>query len=93
MSDETTPEPQVSAPIAWMNFYVGKAPMIDSAGTPGAIRSVPMFAGEVVDRLIDQRDRLLSALRKLVNEPQDITSKAYQHALGVLGEFDSQQEK
>ena len=51
MSDETTPEPQVSAPIAWMNFYVGKAPMIDSAGTPGAIRSVPMFAGEVVDRL------------------------------------------
>lgn len=33
-------------------------------------------------------DRLLSALRKLVNEPQDITSKAYQHALGVLGEFE-----
>ena len=38
-------------------------------------------------------DRLLSALRKLVNEPQDITSKAYRDALGVLGEFDSQQEK
>lgn len=33
-------------------------------------------------------DRLLSALRNLVNEPQDITSKSYQRALGVLGEFE-----
>lgn len=34
-------------------------------------------------------DRLLSALRKLVNEPQDITSKAYRDAIGVLGEFEN----
>jgi len=42
----------------------------------------------LLDVQASDRDRLLSALRKLVNEPQDITSKAYQHALGVLGEFE-----
>jgi len=42
----------------------------------------------LLDVQASDRDRLLSALRKLANEPQDITSKAYQHALGVLGEFE-----
>jgi hypothetical protein len=42
----------------------------------------------LLDVQASDRDRLLSALRKLANEPQDITSKSYQHALGVLGEFE-----
>ena len=36
-------------------------------------------------------DRLLTTIRKLVNEPQDITSKAYQQALAVLREFEETQ--
>ena len=83
MSDETTLEPQVSGAME----LESRANELREAVQAGASTS------DVLQVLLDvqasDRDRLLSALRKLVNEPQDITSKAYQDALGVLGEFDS----
>lgn len=82
MSDETTLEPQVSGGME----LESRANELREAVQAGASTS------DVLQVLLDvqasDRDRLLSALRKLVNEPQDITSKAYQHALGVLGEFE-----
>lgn len=82
MSDETTLEPQVSGAME----LESRANELREAVQAGASTS------DVLQVLLDvqasDRDRLLSALRKLVNEPQDITSKAYQHALGVLGEFE-----
>ena len=37
-------------------------------------------------RLTEQRDKLLAELESLVNEPQDITTPAYQNALVVIAE-------
>lgn len=39
--------------------------------------------------LVRKRDELLSALTDLVNEPQDITTPAYQRALAVIAECES----
>ena len=44
---------------------------------------LPDFAQKISD-LIQQRDKLLAALESLVNEPQDITTPAYQNALAAL---------
>ena len=44
---------------------------------------------DAADKLIEleqQRDKLLAALESLVNEPQDITTPAYQHALAAIAE-------
>lgn len=46
----------------------------------GNIRNLAEFA----DHLRLQRDKLMAALESLVNEPQDITTPAYQNALAAL---------
>jgi hypothetical protein len=90
VSDETTPEPQVSGalpPLPDAQFFgVSRFGSVFYGYEEQAMQA---YATEARAPLLADRDRLLSALRKLVNEPQDITSKAYRDALGVLGEFDS----
>lgn len=80
MSDETTLEPQVSGAME----LESRANELREAVQAGASTS------DVLQVLLDvqasDRDRLLSALRKLANEPH--SEAARQHALGVLGEFE-----
>jgi hypothetical protein len=87
MSDETTPEPQVSGALSPLPCAAG---YLEGTDCPYYdCDEMEAYATEARAPLLADRDRLLSALRKLVNEPQDITSKAYRDALRVLGEFDS----
>ena len=93
MSDETTPEPQVSGAPDTIYLVYGELEHDDTHSECRKNGEVmwcedKQFQSDVRYVRADKADRLLSALRKLVNEPQDITSKAYQHALGVLGEFE-----
>lgn len=67
--------------VACVNACTGITTEVLEQMPNGPASLLPMYA-----RLEQQRDKLLAALESLVNEPQDITTPAYQHALKAIAE-------
>lgn len=65
--------------VACVNACTGITTEVLEQMPSGPASLLPMYA-----RLEQQRDKLLAALESLVNEPQDITTPAYQNALAAL---------
>lgn len=65
--------------VACVNACTGITTEVLEQMPNGPASLLPMYA-----RLEQQRDKLRAALESLANEPQDITTPAYQNALAAL---------